>query len=296
MIKSETVLLFVVVIMAGFSLQHYVLGDTSYDDGHGYLQKMGGGYDTNPSNNPNSMIHQPLPGTAPTPTVGGISSTSPSNACNQPEYAQAQAVLASAEQSYLNLKSTYYQNWKQLNASGKYNDTWSDYAKNNFLKSNDVDKIRQIHEQYGGLVQYCYPAPQAGGSSSIPVQTTTYGGTVGSQSNPPVNGTTSANTTNTKDILMEVEQPTPIPSWIKSNARFWATDQIGDSDFVSGLQYLVTIKIIHLTQPLTTNDTSSTSMPLWIKGLAGSWADGKISNDYFASTLQFMVNQNIIKL
>ena len=92
------------------------------------------------------------------------------------------------------------------------------------------------------------------------------------------------------------QESSSIPSWIKNNARFWATDQIGDSDFISGLQYLATNKIIHLTQPLTTNNTSSTSLPLWIKGLAGSWADGKISNDYFASTLQFMVNQNIIKL
>jgi len=89
---------------------------------------------------------------------------------------------------------------------------------------------------------------------------------------------------------------TPIPKWIKNNARYWAADQIGDSDFTSALQYLATNKIIRLTQPLTTNNTSSTSLPSWVKGLAGSWDDGKISNDYFASTIQFLVNQNIIKL
>src|SRR3989337_2531102 len=31
-----------------------------------------------------------------------------------------------------------------------------------------------------------------------------------------------------------------IPAWIKNNAGWWADDLIGDSDFVSGIQYLIT--------------------------------------------------------
>jgi len=30
-----------------------------------------------------------------------------------------------------------------------------------------------------------------------------------------------------------------IPSWVKNNAGWWGTGQIGDSDFVSGIQYLI---------------------------------------------------------
>jgi len=35
-----------------------------------------------------------------------------------------------------------------------------------------------------------------------------------------------------------------IPLWIKNNAGWWATDQIDDSAFVQGIQYLVQNGII----------------------------------------------------
>ncbi len=36
------------------------------------------------------------------------------------------------------------------------------------------------------------------------------------------------------------ESEIEIPKWIKNNAGWWADDLIGDSDFVSGIQYLIT--------------------------------------------------------
>ena len=35
-----------------------------------------------------------------------------------------------------------------------------------------------------------------------------------------------------------------IPAWIKNNAGWWATDQIDDSSFLQGIQYLVQKGII----------------------------------------------------
>jgi len=37
---------------------------------------------------------------------------------------------------------------------------------------------------------------------------------------------------------------TSIPAWIKNNAGWWATDQIDDSTFLQGIQYLVQKGII----------------------------------------------------
>ena len=37
---------------------------------------------------------------------------------------------------------------------------------------------------------------------------------------------------------------TSIPAWIKNNAGWWATDQIDDSSFLQGIQYLVKEGII----------------------------------------------------
>ena len=35
-----------------------------------------------------------------------------------------------------------------------------------------------------------------------------------------------------------------VPAWIKNNAGWWATDQIDDSAFVQGIQYLIQEGII----------------------------------------------------
>ena len=35
-----------------------------------------------------------------------------------------------------------------------------------------------------------------------------------------------------------------VPAWIKNNAGWWATDQIDDSTFVQGIQYLIQEGII----------------------------------------------------
>ena len=37
-----------------------------------------------------------------------------------------------------------------------------------------------------------------------------------------------------------------IPIWVKNNAEWWADDLIGDSDFVSGIQYLITEGIMNV--------------------------------------------------
>jgi hypothetical protein len=49
-------------------------------------------------------------------------------------------------------------------------------------------------------------------------------------------------TTVLEESLPEVisEPEIEIPAWIKNNAGWWADDLIGDSDFVSGIQYLIT--------------------------------------------------------
>ena len=39
-------------------------------------------------------------------------------------------------------------------------------------------------------------------------------------------------------------QDSEIPAWIKNNAGWWATDQIDDSAFVQGIQYLIREGII----------------------------------------------------
>ena len=48
------------------------------------------------------------------------------------------------------------------------------------------------------------------------------------------------------DVLLEIEMPPEIesPNWVKQNAGWWADGSIADSDFVSGIQYLITKGIL----------------------------------------------------
>ena len=45
-------------------------------------------------------------------------------------------------------------------------------------------------------------------------------------------------------IIPESSAQDAIPSWIKNNAGWWADDKISDSDFLSGIKFLVETIII----------------------------------------------------
>jgi hypothetical protein len=86
-----------------------------------------------------------------------------------------------------------------------------------------------------------------------------------------------------------------IPVWVKNNAGWWADDIIGDSDFVSGIQYLITEGI--MTIPTTQSGPSiSENIPVWVKNNAGWWADDIIGDSDFVSGIQYLINEGIMKV
>lgn len=88
-------------------------------------------------------------------------------------------------------------------------------------------------------------------------------------------------------------QPAEIPSWIRSNAKWWADGSIGDSDFVQGIQFLIENNI--MTIPQTSQGTSkSEEIPYWIKNNARWWADGMISDSDFVLGIQYLIKNGIM--
>ena len=86
-----------------------------------------------------------------------------------------------------------------------------------------------------------------------------------------------------------------IPSWIKNNAKWWSEGQIGDSDFVKGIQYLIQNEII--TIPSTNASSSqSTGIPVWVKNDAKWWSEGTVSNGEFVKGMQYLVSAGIIQV
>jgi tetratricopeptide (TPR) repeat protein len=92
-------------------------------------------------------------------------------------------------------------------------------------------------------------------------------------------------------------ESTQIPDWVRGNAEWWAQGAIGDSDFVSGIQYLIKEGI--MTIPETVKPASggdSKEIPSWIKNNADWWAQGLISDDDFVKGIQFLIENGIMEV
>ena len=86
-----------------------------------------------------------------------------------------------------------------------------------------------------------------------------------------------------------------IPSWIKNNAGWWANGQIGDSDFVSGIQWLINNGIMKIP-PTLPGSGGTDQIPNWIKNNAGWWANGQIGDSDFVSGIQWLIENGIMKI
>ncbi len=97
------------------------------------------------------------------------------------------------------------------------------------------------------------------------------------------------------DALEEVEliPEIDIPDWVRNNAGWWADGQIGDSDFVSGIQYLISQGIMNIPETQSGQSTGD-EIPSWVKNNAGWWADGQIGNSDFVSGIQYLITNGIL--
>ena len=128
----------------------------------------------------------------------------------------------------------------------------------------------------------------------IPPETATFTVNLGGGSTPNTNSTTpSTNSTTTPQT--NVTQSTVIPVWIKNNAKWWSQGQIGDDQFIQGLQYMIQHGIIQIpTQSGSTAPSTIPPIPAWIKTNAGWWAAGQITDGDFVKGIQWLISNGII--
>jgi len=97
-------------------------------------------------------------------------------------------------------------------------------------------------------------------------------------------------------------QDAPIPGWIKNVAGWWASGDISENEFLTGIEYLVNNNIILLhsipcNEKIESQTTSSSEMiPGWIKNNASWWSDNLIDDTDFINGLQYLIKHKIIKL
>ena len=85
-----------------------------------------------------------------------------------------------------------------------------------------------------------------------------------------------------------------IPEWVKNNAGWWATNQIPDSAFVDGIEFLIKEGIIIVSDMEKDSLTPYQGMPEWIKTNAGWWANGKIDDKTFVTGIEFLIRIGLI--
>jgi hypothetical protein len=102
-------------------------------------------------------------------------------------------------------------------------------------------------------------------------------------------------TIGTPSQIQNTNQRTPqspeIPPWVKDSARQWSTNAASDDEFINGLQYLASQKIISQTGPTHLNH-----IPNWLKNNAGLWASGQISDEEFVRGLQYLSDNKIMSI
>lgn len=91
-----------------------------------------------------------------------------------------------------------------------------------------------------------------------------------------------------------IQQNTPIPEWIKNNAKWWSLTQISDQDFAKGIEYLVQREIIQIPKNQSSEGDSESELPSWLRKNAGWWSQGLLSDEEFFKSIQWLINNQFI--
>ena len=85
-----------------------------------------------------------------------------------------------------------------------------------------------------------------------------------------------------------------VPDWVKNTAGWWASEQIPDSAFQQGIQYLIKEGIMIVEIPTEIDSESAEEVPGWVKNTVGWWAEDKIHDTTFVSGIQYLIGKGII--
>ena len=86
-----------------------------------------------------------------------------------------------------------------------------------------------------------------------------------------------------------------IPNWVKTRAGWWSEEQIPDSDFIAGLQFLIQENILKVPEAHASSDSNG-EIPDWVRNVAKWWSKGSISDGEFISACHFLIENGIIRV
>ena len=86
-----------------------------------------------------------------------------------------------------------------------------------------------------------------------------------------------------------------VPDWVKNTAGWWADGTITESEFISGVEFLIIDGIIDVP-PTTVSSETSEDVPDWVKNTAGWWADDVITDGEFVNAIQHLMKSGLISI
>ena len=89
------------------------------------------------------------------------------------------------------------------------------------------------------------------------------------------------------------ESVSQIPPWIKNNAAWWSEGTISDSEFLTGIEFLIENNIMEIQGDFGDSEPSDV-IPIWIKNNAEWWSSGIISDAEFISGIKYLIEVGII--
>ena len=85
-----------------------------------------------------------------------------------------------------------------------------------------------------------------------------------------------------------------VPDWVKNTAGWWASEQIDDSAFLQGIQYLIKEGIMIVEIPTEIDSDTAEEVPGWVRNTVGWWAEDKIHDTTFVAGIKYLIGKGII--
>ena len=91
-----------------------------------------------------------------------------------------------------------------------------------------------------------------------------------------------------------------IPEWVKNVADWWANGEVSETEFLTGISYLINNNIIRLDfMPCSIKNESQTIssaklIPDWVKNNARWWSEELIEDADFVNGIKYLIEKQII--
>ena len=88
--------------------------------------------------------------------------------------------------------------------------------------------------------------------------------------------------------------PVSVPDWIRNSAEWWVMGEITDSEFKTGIEFMLENNIIMVSNIPPSGNISTEEIPIWVRNNAHWWSQDLISEDEFVNSLKFLIQEKVI--